>query len=148
MPKTPVNIDPLDDISELMNSVKPVRPIKPVADILEEMSNITRPSEIATDMDIETSVQVMSDDLSFEPPVPTPLEGDMDDPFDKRSFAICANEVCSFRAGCLRWRLRKQRLNDFPFPVQFFADQDNCLVRADKYQNDFALDPVDDVSKW
>lgn len=101
------------------------------------------PASISSTLDPSTAVALSLAEDDFTPPEPTKLDGDPNDPHDERSFKTCANEKCHFKAGCLRWRLRKQR-EEYKTQGFFFADQDNCLVRADEYPNVFALDAIED----
>lgn len=101
------------------------------------------PASISSTLDSATAVALSLAEDDFVLPEPTKLDGDPNDPHDERSFKTCTNEKCHFKAGCLRWRLRKQR-EEYKTQGFYFADQDNCLVRADEYLNVFALDPIED----
>lgn len=115
------------------------------SDVLEifESSDGVRPSELGGTLDIASSVALAEADVDFVEPESSMLEGDADDPFDVRSFRTCMNGGCDFKAGCLRWRLRKQR-SEYSTEAMFFADQDGCLVRADQHMSRFVLDPIED----
>ena len=149
MAETEKKSDVLDDLESILKgvgaSIAEEEPeYEPTGhDVVVVPEDVMHPADMGAALDVATSVALAQAEEGFVEPEPTVMDGDADDPFDVRSFRTCMNAGCDFRAGCLRWRLRKQR-GEYQTAAMFFADQDQCLVRADQYMNKFALDPIED----
>lgn len=119
-----------EDLAALQEALDAVRASKPVP-VPEELSGLGA----------EELASTVTEGLSEEA-VPVAV-GSPDDPFMAGSFRTCHNEGCDLRAGCLRFRLRKQRLIELQ---GFYYPDEKCHVGLNdpKWWGKFALDPIED----